>query len=45
MKNAKANRRVAARAGQPLPCPVLPIALRVGELWNAHAGAEEREGE
>jgi hypothetical protein len=26
-------------------CPVLPIALRVGELWDAHAGAEEREHE
>jgi hypothetical protein len=24
-------------------CPVLPIALRVGELWDAHAGAEKRE--
>jgi hypothetical protein len=28
-----------------LECPVLPIALRVGELWDAGAGAEERESE
>jgi hypothetical protein len=37
MKKAK-----AAAAGAP--CPVLLIALCVGELWDAHAGAEEREG-
>jgi hypothetical protein len=26
-------------------CPVLPLALRVGELWDAHATAQERERE
>jgi hypothetical protein len=33
-------RRLASRS--PTRCPVLPIGLRVGELWDAHAGAEER---
>jgi hypothetical protein len=36
MKKAKSNRGAQV-------CPVLPIALRIGELWDAHAGAEERE--
>jgi hypothetical protein len=26
-------------------CPVLPLALRVGELWDAYAAAQEREFE
>jgi hypothetical protein len=43
-EKAKPNRCVAARAPNNVPCPVLPIALRVGELRDAHAGAEEREG-
>lgn len=40
MKKRKPNSPAAAGA----PCPVLLIALCVGELWDAHAGAEEREG-
>jgi hypothetical protein len=43
MKSKKPNRRVAARAPQKTKCPVLPIALRVGELWAAHEAAEVRE--
>jgi hypothetical protein len=43
MKKVKANRRHAAKAEKPVPCPVLPIAVRVGELWDAHAMAQERE--
>ena len=43
MKKTKPNNRAAAPAERPTKCPVLPIALRVGELWDAHAGAEERE--
>jgi hypothetical protein len=43
MKKAKPNKRVAAPVKHHAKCPVLPIALRVGELWDAHAGAEERE--
>jgi hypothetical protein len=39
MKKAKPTTSHAS----PVKCPVLPIALRVGELWDAHAGAEERE--
>jgi hypothetical protein len=27
----------------PVECPVLLIALRVSELWDAHSGAEARE--
>src|SRR5258708_3598647 len=44
MKKPIANRRPAARHQQPASCPVLPIAVRVGQLWDAHAMAEEREG-
>lgn len=28
-----------------MPCPVLPIAVRVGDLWDAHAMAQERSKE
>lgn len=38
MEKAKASSNVAH-----LDCPVLPIAVRVGELWDAHAGATEHE--
>jgi hypothetical protein len=42
MKNAKPNRRVAAPV-RHAKCSVLPIAQRVGELWDAHEAAEVRE--
>jgi hypothetical protein len=44
----KARPRKASAKSSALPeekCPVLPIALRVGELWDAHAAAQEREFE
>jgi hypothetical protein len=41
MKKAKPTRRVAA----PVKCPVLPIASRIGELWDAHSMAQELEAE
>jgi hypothetical protein len=44
MKKVKANRHPAVRAEKPVPCPVLPIAVRVGELWDAGTMAEERGG-
>jgi hypothetical protein len=28
---------------KPTACPVLPLALRVGGLWDAHAAAQEKE--
>jgi hypothetical protein len=34
-------RRTASK-NESLACPVLPIALRVGELWDAYDAAEER---
>lgn len=43
MKKAKPYQRAAAIARQPLPCPVVPIAVRIGELWDANAMAEERD--
>jgi hypothetical protein len=43
MKRAKPTKRGAARVQQPVPCPVLPIAVRIGELWDAHSMAQERE--
>jgi hypothetical protein len=36
MKKAKPTTRHAA----PVKCPVLPIAIRVAELWAAHEAAE-----
>jgi hypothetical protein len=42
-KKAKSNKRVADQSPQAVTCPVIPIALRVGELWDAHAAAQTRE--
>jgi hypothetical protein len=41
MKRAKPNRRAATPIEQREKCPVLPIALRVGELWDAYIRAQE----
>jgi hypothetical protein len=41
----KPNKRGAAPAKQPTKCPVLPIALRTNELWDAHSMAQELEAE
>jgi hypothetical protein len=46
MRKAPPLKGTAAAKSLAMPeekCPVLPIALRVGELWDAHAGAEERD--
>jgi hypothetical protein len=37
--------RKSASKTKTLACLVLPIALRVGELWDAGTAAEERESE
>jgi hypothetical protein len=41
MAKTKSNQHGAT----PVECPVLPIALRIGELWDAHTRAEELEAE
>jgi hypothetical protein len=41
MKKAKPT----ARHAKPVKCPVLPIALRLSELWDAHCMAQELEAE
>src|ERR1700738_1244888 len=43
MKKAKPNRRRRRSVKQDVKCHILPIALRVGELWDAHAAAKERD--
>jgi hypothetical protein len=39
MRKAKPTKRRAP----PVKCPVLTIALRIGQLWDAHSMAQELE--
>jgi hypothetical protein len=39
----KSDPRRTSATSNSLPDPVLTIALRVGELWDAHAAAQNRE--